>query len=228
MGSLKIQGTIEQVIGKRIKIKTRSAVVYDVDTSQAVLIRKNTQSLPYEEFKLRDKVEVEGQGFSDNSILAVKVRNLSVYPRKVTLSGKVESVDASGFSMWTSTFGKLSVVTSNLTTFVSLVGVNIGSKVKVSGMWERPQGLVQALEVRQTGRRVKVEFTGQLVMRSQESITVVANGVIYGVDITRAKLLQGRKSIGVVGLPVGGMVRVLGKHFPESVSVEGLLVKVVK
>lgn len=228
MGSLKIQGTLEQIIGKRIKVKTRSAVTYDVDTSQAVLVRKNTQPLPYEEFKLHDKVEVEGQGFSDNSILATKVRNLSVYPRKLTVSGKVESVDASGFSMWTSMFGKVIVVTSNLTTFVNLTGVNTGSKVKVSGMWERPQGVVQALVVRQTGRRVKVEFTGQLVMRSTESITVVANGVIYGVDITHAKLLEGRKSIGVVGLPVGGMVKVLGKHFPESVSVEGASVKVVK
>lgn len=221
---------MEQVIGKRLKVKTRAASVYDVDASQADIFRKNIQPLPLEEVRAKDRVEVSGDVFSDNSLLAKTVVDRSVYPRRTTLTGKVEVVTSKGFTLYTALFGLVEVLTDTLTSFVGLLQntLVVGLKVRVKGLWERPQGEVHALVVESRTRKVKIEFTGELVMRSPEHLTVVADGVIYGVDIRNAKLVLGRKKVGVLDLPMGGKLKVSGKHLPEDVAVEAVEVRVGK
>lgn len=234
MSETKIIGVVSKIIGRRIILKARSAASFDTDTSQASFIRKNGTSIEFGQIQEGDKVEVVGQLWPDNSLSAQVVKDLSLYPHRSSLLGRVESVkpDFQGLVLKTTILGSVEVGVSPLTS-VTVNGVSgqiaelkPGIRAKVRGIWERDRRQVLAENLDLKLRKVKIEIVGEIVMKSPESLTVVSTGVIYGVDIRQAKLLNAkRKLITYQDLQMGVPVKVFGKHIPEDPSLEAQVVR---
>jgi hypothetical protein len=140
--------------------------------------------------------------------------------------------DFQGLVLKTTILGSVEVGVSPLTS-VTVNGVSgqiaelkPGIRAKVRGIWERDRRQVLAESLDLKLRKVKIEIVGEIVMKSPEALTVVSTGVIYGVGIRQAKLLNAkRKLISYQDLQMGVPVKVFGKHIPEDPSLEAQVVR---
>ncbi len=217
-----LTGVVTKAYENILVFKTTSAAIYTVQTPQAKFIKKYGADMKFGEIFVGDKVEVKGLVWPDNSILADQVRDLSLYPHSGTLTGKIESLNVSNLSfvMQTSSYGLVAVKTDGFTMFKKnsqgsgLLELELGVSVTVKGLWERDRTQIYAKEVMAKYRLVNIEIEGNLTMFSPSGMTVVANGtVIYGVDITGAKLLNKNGNTVTINSFLGGeIVKVKGKH----------------
>lgn len=217
-----IIGTVTKAYENILVVKTSSAALYTAQTWEAKLVRRYGSIMEFKEILVGDKVEVKGLVWPDNSINASLVRNISLYPHNITLSGKIESLDPynSSFSLRNSSLGLLNVYSDSLTIFKrnssnsGLLELEPGISVSVKGVWERDRSKIVAKQVLATVRLVSVDITGTLSMVSPSGLTVIASGnVIYGVNILGAKLQdKNRKTIYISQFTPGQSVKVTGKH----------------
>lgn len=230
----KLVGVVERIFGRRAILRTKTAAKFDVDASQAKLQKKNGSGIEWREVWVGDKLEVVGQVWQDNSVSANVLTNLSLYAHKCTLVGTVTAVmpDYKGFKLQNSVLGEVGVEVSSQVA-VSLNGsaaqlqvLRPHLKVKVKGTWERDRKQVYATELQLRLRKLRIEITGELVIKDANSLTVVSGGVIYGVDIHAAKITnKSRKVIGFEALAMGGTVRVRGRHLSGDTHIEATEVR---
>lgn len=229
-----ISGTVTQIVGNRILVKTSSAAVYDVETSQTQLVRRNGAPMTLGEILVGDKVQASGKVWSDNSMSAVVIKNISLYIHTSTFTGKVASINPSNFSftIQSKAIGTQTIETTPLTIFktnnqqTAFNGLILGTTITIKGSWERKNTRVLAQTASATVRLISIDVTGQLVAKIDSAFTVVGNNVLYGVDISKAKLLDSKgKIITAAQVPVGSQVRVQGKHIAEKTEITATSVK---
>lgn len=230
----KLVGVVERLLGKRAVLVTKTAAKFDVDSSQAKLQKKNGSSIEWSEVWVGDKLEIVGQVWQDNSVSAEVLTDLSLYAHKCTLVGTVTAVmpDYKGFKLQNSVLGEVTVKLGSLVDITlngraaQLQALRPKVKVKLKGSWERDRRIVYATQLELKTRKVKVEIAGELVIKDANAITVVSGGVIYGVDIHAAKIInKSRKVIGFEALAMGGTVRVRGRHLSGDTHIEAAEVR---
>lgn len=229
-----ITGTVTKLFGNQVMFKTTQAVTYAAETSQAVLMRKNGTPMQYTEFAVGDKVEVYGTVWSDNSMTALRIRDLTLYTHTGTFSGKITQIDtfANTLTLLGSQYGIQTMHISPQTVYLknrsaaTIQDMVVGVTATIKGTWERSRADVVAREVYATARLLNIDITGELVMRNGMALTVVSNGVLYSVDASKAKIKnKNNKSLTITGLDMGGPVRVQGKHTAENTHIVATTVK---
>jgi hypothetical protein len=226
-------GTVTKISGNQVTFKTNSAASYMADTGSASLVRRNGAAMRLEEIVVGDKVQVGGRLWQDGSMNASYIRNMSLYVHNGTFTGKIIAINpGNSLTIQSKTHGIQTIQTSPLTVYKkngktgTLGDVVYGITVTVKGTWERNNTTVVAKEVDAKIRLLNIDITGQLVMRSDAALTVLANGVAYGVDITKAQIKsKNNKIIKPSELTLSGQVRVQGKHLSESPSITATTVK---
>lgn len=225
-------GAVIKTYDKQVLFRTRDAAQYRADTSKAVLSRKNGTPMDFPEIAVGDKVEIVGIAWPDNSVNALTLRNRSLYPRKGTFRGKVVATAHTGFDLETKQNGLLHIHTTTLTSYSKnkAAGTNndvyTGVSATVKGLWERGRREVQALSVEVRARLVSIEITGTVAIKNLEALTVTSNNVIYGVMVSGARFVtKSGKTLNFSDLTVGGPVRVVGKHLPESPNIQASVVR---
>ncbi len=212
-----------------------TAAKYLAEVSNAILVRKNGAPMSFVEILPGDKVEVKGTLWPDNSINAVYVRNMSLYTHSGSFSGKITGINIvdSSFTLQSTKYGCQEIHTDSLTIFkknssIATFGdMEVGMSVSVKGAWDRNTSNVLAREADGALRLINIDVTGTLSMRGADSLTIIGNGnVIYGVDITGAKLEnKNGKTIGFSSIGMDDLLRVQGKHVSGSVKIIGTIVK---
>ncbi len=229
-----LAGTVTHTWGNQIAFKAGSGAVYVAETSKATLMRKNGTPMQFSEILAGDKIEVSGTLWPDNSMNAATVRDLSLYTHTGTFNGKITQVDAStsSFLLQSSQFGTQTIHTDSYTMFKvsgsngGLRDLQTGMNATVKGIWDRSNSDIKATDVQATMRLVNIDITGTLTMKGDGWMTVVANNVIYSVDISKAKLQKKNgKSATLNQFNYNDTVRVQGKHLAESPAITATSVK---
>lgn len=229
-----VTGMVTQIRGGQVTIRASTAVSYFIDTATTTFQRKNGAPMQYGEIIMGDKLEVTGWIWGDSSISATNIRNLSLYAHNGTFSGRVTSVDhtAQLFTIQNNTYGEQAIFVQSLTSVrknsasALFRDIELGMTATVKGVWERSRAHVIAKDVRLSFRLLNIDITGQLAMVHGTALTVVANGVMYAVDASHAKLLNANnKPLAAEKLVAGGRVRVKGKHIAERPHITAVSVK---
>lgn len=232
-----ITAVVVKVMLNRLQVKAKTAALFDVSlTDSSVITKKNGVKIAFTDIQQTHKLKIVGLFYPDNSIGATEIQNLSIYPRVGTFSGKILSINpaAQSFILQTSAWGKHEVFTSPTTVYLqnsssaTFQTLEMGVRAKVQGVWEGSRDKVMAVKVTTKPRLISIEITGQLVIKAQDSVTVLADGTIYGVDIRSAKLFDAKnKEITLDQVPVSSRVKVTGKHLAENVAIVGSKVKLL-
>jgi hypothetical protein len=234
-GTKTITGYVQKVSGSTVVMSCSNGAKYSAEVGQATLIRKNGPAMQLAEILVGDKVEVKGTLWGDNSISANVLRNMSLYTHNSSFSGKITDIDPQdgSFTLQSSKYGNQTIKTDSLTVFkknssaATFKDLELGMSMAIKGAWDRTTTIIAAREVRGTLRLINIDFTGTLTMKSDSAITVIGNGnVIYGVDITKAKLQnKNGKTLSLLLFNLGDTIRVQGKHVSGSVKVVGETIK---
>lgn len=226
-------GVVTAQYANQIVFKTNAAVVYRAEASYATLVRRNGSAITVTDIAVGDKVEVRGQVWSDNSISASSIRNLTLNTHTGTFSGKIVSIDQSDKTIFLQGAQNSSqtVHTTIATSFTRngsaavFQDLQVGMTATVHGTWERSKAVVIADAVRARARLLNIDITGDVTMKNGSALTVVANGVLYAVDASNAVLRS--KNNKVMHLSELGLeqVRVWGKHIAESTSLTASRIK---
>lgn len=229
-----LTGIVTNITGNQIMFKTNSAATYRAETSGATLVRKNGAVMQLGEILVGDKIQVKGKVWTDNSVNATYVRNMTLYVHNSTFAGKIISIDppTSSFVMESRSNGKQTIRTDSYTTFkkntatAMFSDLQLGFSVTVKGMWDRKPDILLAKTVTANVRLVNISITGQVVSISPTGLTVLAHNVVYGVDTSQTAFTakNGTKTT-QNSILLGDTVRVQGKHINESVQISGLSVK---
>lgn len=234
-GAKIIVGTVTRLTPSGIVFTNSTAATYTAELGGASLIRKNGSPMKFSEILVGDKVQVSGSLWNDNSISASVFKDLSLYAHNSSFTGKITNIDppTSSFTMQSTAHGVQTVTTDVYTSF-SAMGITsgfnylqLGMTVTVKGVWERDPINIRASSVKGTIRLISIDFTGELIGKNGDALTVIGNGnVIYGVDVTSA-VLQSKsgKPLAVSALNGGDMVHVWGKHVSGGVQVFATKVK---
>ncbi len=230
-----VRGIVQRVIHHRAQVKTTAGRTYDVEFSTALLQRKNGLPMKHEELAVGHVVEVSGEVWSDASMTASRLRDVSLYPHAVTCKGKVLAVDVqnSTITFQSSAYGEHVAIIGpgtiiQIKNIPSLLqNIVVGMTVTVKGTWEQTRLLIAARAVLVTYRLLNVSVVGEVVGQVGTDITVVADGVIYAVHIG---------TIVVRGLPngqplswlVGRTVAIDAKHLAESLHLTPTRIRVVQ
>lgn len=228
-------GVVGRIAGNELTFSTPSAAIYRAQTSSAVLLRKYGAPMRFEEILAGDKVEVTGMVFSDNSINAVSVKNLSLYVHIGTFTGKIGIINpaASTFTLDSKAYGVQTIKADGLTVIKkngsasSLSEMHTGMSARVKGTWERSNKNVGATEVDGTLRLINVSFIGTLVMMGPTGFTVIgANNAIYAVDFGNAQLVsKNNKPIAWGEFKLDDKLTVQGKHISGQLQITASKIK---
>ena len=226
-------GVVTAQYANQVVFRTSAAVVYRAEASYALLARRNGSAITVTDIIVGDKVEVRGQVWSDNSISASSIRDLTLYTHAGTFNGKIISIDYSGRSFELRSAQNLiqTIHTTMATSFTRNGGVvafqdlQVGMTASIHGTWERSKAVIVADTVRARVRLLNIDITGEIAMKNGSALTVVSNGVLYGVDVNNAVLRS--KNNKVMYLTELGLepVRVWGKHIAESTNITAVRVK---
>jgi len=237
-GPKTLSGTVVSIYASGVVFTNGTAAKYRADFGNAQLSRKNGAAMSFAEILVGDKLQVTGTLWSDNSISATSVRDLSLYAHSGTFSGKITGIDIAGlsFTMQTTGIGIQTIKTNSFTAFTknkssaTFNDLAIGMAAAVKGIWDRSRLDVTASQVQGTLRLVNIDFTGTLYGINGSGLTIIGNGnVMYGVDASKAKLLdKNGKAVVPSALNIGDTLSVHGEHVSGSVSVNGLTIKVTK
>ena len=230
-----LSGAIVSIAGSGIIFTNGTAASYRADLNNAVLSRKNGASMNVAEMLVGDKIQVTGTLWSDNSISVQALRNLSLYAHNGTFSGKIIGINpaALSFTLQSASYGNQTIKTNNFTTFsknkssATFKDMELGMSATIKGVWDRSSSDVTASQVQGTLRLINIDFTGTLYGINGNSITVIGNGnVIYGVDISKAKLLdKNGKTLKLEKFVIGNTLLVKGEHVSGSVKINAFSVK---
>lgn len=228
-----LSGIVTQLSGNQVIFKTTNAVVYSAETSNAVLTRRNGTAMLFSEFAVGDRVEVHGQTWQDNSMSATRIRNLTVYAHNGTFTGKITTLDPlrGTLTVQGNQYGTQTVHTSPQTVYmkngsiVPVQSIAVGMSATIKGTWERTRTDVVAREVRATVRLLNIDITGQLMLKDGYNLTVVSNGVLYGIDASTAKVKSKNNKLMLVSELAMSAVRVQGKHIQESPHIVAATIK---
>lgn len=232
-GDKSFTGVVIKLIGNQVVFKTTNAVVYSAETSNTVLLRRNGAPLRFSEFAIGDKVEVYGQVWKDNSITTTRIRDLTVYSHSGTFTGKITAFDvgANTLTLYGTQYGSQNIHTNLQTVYMkngSIVPaqqIAVGMSATIKGTWERTRTEVSAREVRATVRLRNIDITGELVLKDGVALTVISNGVLYGIDASTSKVRsKNNKPMNLSELSMS-TVRVQGKHIPESTNIVASSIK---
>ena len=229
-----VTGVVQQLVYSRILLRLTSGQIVDVDTAQAVLYRKNGLPMVFTDIAVGNRVQVGGQVWSDGSMTAHKVRNLSLYPHAGTFAGKVVAVDVAGrmCTIRSALYGEQRILFTADTALTvkgreSVLGVvEVGMSAVVRGVWEQTRAQVIARSVRITYRLLNIDITGEVVSQVESDCTVVVGTAIYAVH-TAGTVFRGLAEGVTAAQLVGRMVRAVGKHIAESLSVTAVRVTVL-
>jgi len=234
-GAKTITGNVIKISGSSVIITNSTAAKYSVELGTATLTRKNGAPMAFNEIIVGDKVQVTGMLYSDNSIGATSLKNLSLYAHNSSFTGKIVSIDPAGqnFVLQSKAHGEQKISTNNFTAY-SVNGINssfkdlgLGMTVTVKGQWDRSPARVLASTAKASFKLIQIYFTGTLSMKGPDFLTVIGNGnVIYGVDVSHISLQsKAGKNVGISQYSIGDTLRVWGKHLSGSVSVVATQVK---
>ncbi|MBL8030225.1 MAG: hypothetical protein JNN11_03180 [Candidatus Doudnabacteria bacterium] len=230
-------GVVTGRLESRVMVRTTKGTVYSPDIGNAKLYRKNGTVMNLDELLTGDKVEVKGTLWSDNSFSAVYLKNLSLYPKESTFSGKIVSVNpALGTAvLQSSQYGLHNITTGQFTAYKkngkssSLTELESGMSAQVKGTWERSREKVQAKSIDAKLRLVSIEFTGNIVLKGPGGMTVASGNTLYGVDTVSAKFQNKAGSVVEYNkFGPGQEVRVKGKHMSGDVKVVAETVRQLK
>jgi hypothetical protein len=229
-----VSGTVTKIMASGMGFSSNSGTWYSVDIAGANVVRKNGSPMKLSEFKIGDKIEVKGTVWSDNSISAIFIRDLTLYAHTGTFSGKIISINPpdGSFVIQSSQPTVRTIRTSGLTSYkkngsgARFADLEMGMSAVVKGQWERQDSEITATQVLATLRLVNIEVTGQVTMIGPNSLTVISNNTIYGVEISGATL---QNKLGKVivssAINLGDTVKVSGKHVSGGVKITASKVK---
>lgn len=229
-----LTGILTGVEGSHLVFTTKKATTYKAEISNANMVKKNGSTMKVSEFLIGDKIEVTGNVWTDNSISASTVKNLSLYAHTGTFSGKIISLNPNNLSFQLQTAGPetKTIQTTGLTNFkknssgASFNNLEIGMTATVKGQWERNNSFVTAYLVDAKLRYVNITLTGTLTMKLPGALTIINQNTIYGVDISNAKILsKGGKGLLEYQFNVGDTIKITGKHVSGSVKIIGSIVR---
>ncbi len=234
-GTKTITGYVQKVSGSTVVLGSSNGAKYSAEVGQALLTRKNGAAMQLPEILVGDKVELKGNLWGDNSVSASTLRNMSLYTHNGSFTGKITDIDPWGlsFTLQSSKYGNQTIKTDSLTVFKknssasTFKDLELGMSMTVKGAWDRTTAVIAAREVSGTLRLINIDFTGTLSMKSDTAITVIGNGnVIYGVDISKAKLQnKAGKTLSLSLFNMSDTIRVQGKHVSGSVKIVGSIIK---
>lgn len=226
-------GSVAARYGNQIVIKTTAAIQYRIEASYASIVRRNGSPLSVDDVLVGDKLEVRGQVWSDNSVSARVIRDVSVYTHTGTFVGKISSIEpiSKTFVLQGPNNAPYTIRTTAASQFtkngasVEFGRMEVGMSATVRGTWERSRQDVTAAYVRVSVRLLNIDVTGEAVLKDGSALTVAANGVLYSVDAASA-LLKSKNNKPLVISETGlGRVRVWGKHIAESTVVKAVRIK---
>ncbi|MBI4743826.1 MAG: hypothetical protein HY776_03255 [Actinobacteria bacterium] len=154
-----ITGNIASIDGLTIPTTitvTAGAITYTVNvTAKTKIVRKFYGRSSLEEIGVGDIVVVRGR-FTDATIDANLIRDLSIQRKGGTFVGSVKSIDAanSSFVLTTTARGDQTVTTSATTVFlkgkdkVAFGDIQVGNNVLVIGLWRKSARTINADRVR--------------------------------------------------------------------------------
>lgn len=229
MEEKELSGVVTNLVGNVIYFKTSSAANYRAETGMAQLARKNGADMKFDEIKVGDRLKIKGKIWPDNSINAFFARNMSLYAHNSKFAGKIISLAPQdlSFTIESRRYKTQTVITDKYTKFLkngepaSFADIVLGMTANVKGAWERAGVMVAASEVSLKQRLLNITVTGELKMTSQTAFTLAGdNNVIYGVDITVAKVLgKNNKPLPLNRFLNGHRVQVVGKHAAENAQI---------
>jgi len=221
-------GTITGILGTQLQFSSTSGVYYSAQTQNITLMRRYGAPMQIGEFILGDKIQVTGIARPDNSIAASLVRDMSLYAHNSTFTGKIITLNplSSYLIIDSRQWGTQTIHTNTYTVFkknsvsATITDLTAGMTVTVKGAWERTSKDVTAVSVQAVIRLVNIDITGNLVMRGDSALTVIANNTIYGIDITKATLVNKKSQpITVSQIGMDDILRVTGKHITGSTEI---------
>jgi hypothetical protein len=227
-------GNVTRIIGTQVEFSDNRGVYYTVQTQGTTLTRRYGAPMLTEEIIPGDKIQVTGTVRPDNNIAAILVRDMSLYAHNSTFSGKIITVnslcnyiiiDSRQWGTQTIHINSFTVFKKN-TVSSTITDLTAGMTVTVKGAWERTGKDVNATSVQAIIRLVAIDITGELVMRGDTSLTIIANNTIYGIDLTHAQL-QNKKGQPIVVYQFGmdDTLHVWGKHITGSTEIVASKVK---
>jgi hypothetical protein len=227
-------GSVTRISGSSVFIKTSSAAAFSAEVGNAVLVRKYGSAMQFSEIMIGDKVQIKGALWSDNSISASYLRNMSLYAHRGTFKGQIETIDpaTSKFTMQ-SKAGLQTVRTDGFTVFkkngrsAALSELAPGVNVSVKGLWDRTSTDIAAMEVTATARLINIDFTGQLIMKNGNALTIIGDTqAIYGVTTNGAQLQSKNGTLSTLGrYNINDRLRVWGKHVSGTVQITAVRIK---
>jgi len=217
-----ITGIVTRVVDTQVVITTGTGNTYYIQTASAQLSRRYGSPMTMGDILPGDKLEAKGIIESVNFIPATTIRSLTLYTHNGTVAGKIISTNLAGFSFTLEDRqlikhtvymdSKTSIKKNSVAAIFN--DIETGMKVTVQGTWERTNANIAAKEIILIQRLIAIEVTGALSMRSPTALTITGNqGALYGVDISKAKLLNKKGTvIPYTSLSLGGKVKIIGKH----------------
>ena len=230
-----LSGTVTKISGSGVVFTNSTAASYYADLGNAVMVRKNGVAMKFSEILVGDKIQVSGTLWADNSLSAANFKDISLYSHNSSFTGKIIGINPSdlSFTIQSKENGDQTIHTSNFTAIykngssAAFNNLELGMSATVKGMWDRSSKDVLATQVKASLRLIDIYFTGTLMVKDSSGLTVVGNGnVIYGVDISQAKLMdKNGLALQLFQMNNGDSMRVWGKHVSGSVKIIATQVK---
>jgi len=222
-------GTVSSINGESITLNTRKGILYTVDASNAMITKSDSQ-IKVSDITNGDTLMVVGN-IVDNSVSATKivdgiVKNANFKANHFT--GKIVSVNGATFTI--QSVGKKQPATETIkvdgnTVFtkdkqtVSLSSLSSGQTVVVTGT--KDGSVITAASVSVVVNKAGTRVSGTVEAVSNSAVSLKdASGTIYSVDISKAKIMKGSKTI-----QAGDKVVVFGSQTSGTTNIAATIIR---
>lgn len=148
----RFNGSVTAINGNTITMKDAKGKTWTLDVSKAKLSKMRGEEMKVEDIKVSDKIEIRGTA-SGTNIDPQTIKNKTLGSHRYAYTGMVQSVSGSTIITKGKTLGVKTVITNDKTTFtsgkdtISLSDIPVGSKIKITGTWERSDKTITATKV---------------------------------------------------------------------------------
>lgn len=222
-----LTGKVTAINGTSLTVLAKKGT-YTVDVSQAKFVRRFGAVMTLGDVQVNDELTINGTVSSSTStmVTAKVVRDLSLQARNGSFEGTVSNITANSFTLSTKNRKDQTINLTASTTFMNDGKVSTaaalmnGSRVVVSGVWDRTNSDVTAKKVRIVIATKQVAGTISALSGNILTVTGKTPTTTFSVDVTGAKVLRLHGSVGTIAeLKVGDKVEIHGKQATTSSNI---------
>ena len=229
-----IAGTVTVISGTNITMVNKDTT-YTVDTTGAKFVRRFGAAMVLGDIQVNDQLSVWGT-VDGTTLKALYIRDMSLQAFHGEFSGVVKSIDASStfmsFVLTTKNRNDQTIYTVSSTVFkkngvvILPSAVQVGSEVRVDGVWDRVNANVMAKTVVLKLETRPVEISGTVTVSNGSIVVVTRNNLTYSADTTHT-LFVGKDFhlVSAADVKTGDSVTVHAIRTNQSMSVIAYLVR---